>query len=128
MASHLRDDVLDRSDIVFAWRTHFHGRSTSRIHSKTVRYIDNESVLRKHFIITVGEVGGDDAPKVHKRPIITLQHNPKTGRNLNGERFDKSSRTLEGDMINYRLGYYEQTFLIKQQPVGFTLVNLGKKG
>ncbi|TKA28246.1 hypothetical protein B0A54_16938 [Friedmanniomyces endolithicus] len=61
-------------------------------------------------------------------PIITLQHIPKTGRNLNGDRFNKSSRTPEGNIIDYRLGYYEQIFTIKRQPVVLTLLNLGKQG
>ncbi|KAK0258799.1 hypothetical protein B0A54_12596 [Friedmanniomyces endolithicus] len=108
--------------------THLQGRSTGRIDGKKVRYIDDKSVSRQHFIITVGEVEDGDATKLHKRPTITLQDNSKTGTNLNGERFNKSSRTPEGKTITYRLGHYAQTFSITWQPVVLTMVNLGKKG
>ncbi|KAK1057270.1 hypothetical protein LTR33_013686 [Friedmanniomyces endolithicus] len=108
--------------------THLQGRSTGRIDGKKVRYIDDKSVSRQHFIITVGEVEDGDSTKLHKRPTITLQDNSKTGTNLDGERFNKSSRTPEGKTITYRLGHYAQTFSITWQPVVLTMVNLGKKG
>ncbi|TKA72443.1 hypothetical protein B0A55_08001 [Friedmanniomyces simplex] len=108
--------------------THFQGRSSGRIDGKKVRFIDHKSVSRKHLIITVGEVEGDDATKLHKRPTVTLQDNSKTGTNLNGERFNKTSKTLEGKENKIKLGHYEQTFVITWQPVVLTFVNLGKKG
>ncbi|KAK0257964.1 hypothetical protein B0A54_07025 [Friedmanniomyces endolithicus] len=108
--------------------THLQGRSTGRIYGKKVRYIDDKSVSRQHFIITVGEVEDGDATKLHKRPTIILHDNSKTGTNLDGERFNKSSRTPEGKTITYRLGHYAQTFSITWQPVVLTMVNLGKKG
>ncbi|KAK4554995.1 hypothetical protein LTR86_007761 [Recurvomyces mirabilis] len=109
--------------------THLLGRTSGKTdNGERIQFIDHKSVSRKHLVITVGQVTSADLSKLHKRTEIIIKDDSKAGTSLDGERFSKASKTLDGSKPDHviKLGSYEQVFKLTWLSVILSCASPGK--
>lgn len=116
--------------------SHLLGRTSSKTtpEGERVRYVDHNTVSRKHLVVRVDPVAEGDSGKVFKRSGITVVEGSRSGSQINGEVVKKEEKRLNvsgqnGRVFEIVLGKAEDSprFRLEWKEVVLTFTGVGKK-